>query len=136
MLNTIKAWHNRTYTDYIVIPYDDGYYELSSNEKLIFGVKKKKNNEYLIRKILTSKDFYEDMNGYLLNITTKEMNIPEGRYVYDIVLQQTNGERIPIICPSVFRVLHSVVGSEESDTEEYTSDGGSTISSTIKWNKI
>lgn len=136
MLNTIKAWHNRMYSDNIVIPYNDGYYKLSQNEKLIFGVKNKNSDRYLIYKVLTNSDYHKEMKSYFLYITTKEMNIPEGRYIYDIVLQQSDGQRIPIIRPSVFRVLPSVVGSEETSTDEIIYGGDDITSTTTKWNRL
>ena len=137
MLNTIKAYQNRLYTDYITIPFNDGYYQLSASEKLIFGVKhiNSKDDNYVIYKEIPPTQYNESNHGYLLTLSTDNMNISEGRYVYDIVLQLHNGRRIPIVGKSIFRVLGSVVGSENI-TNSNNSQGGVDSNSDFVWNQF
>ncbi len=86
-------------------------YKLQSGESLIFGVKfNAESTDYDIQKVLTSADATE--GGYLLVLSTQEMNIASGRYCYDIALRTADGDLVQVIDISTFEVTESVVQSE------------------------
>lgn len=108
----IKIPKNRLFEACIsVIDSEGNDYKLQSGESLIFGVKfNAESKDYDIQKVLTSEN--ETENGYLLVLSTQDMNIASGRYYYDIALRKANGELVQIIDTSRFEITESVVQSE------------------------
>ena len=90
---------------------NDSSYQLAAGDKLIFGVKRKKNaNEFVIKKILTSAD---ELGGeYTFSFTPEDMNIFPCRYYYDVGLQFSDGGFETVVHPSRFRVIGTVAGKE------------------------
>ena len=90
---------------------NDSSYQLSAGDKLIFGVKRKKNaNEFVIKKILTSAD---ELDGeYTFSFTPEDMNIFPCRYYYDVGLQFSDGGFETVVHPSRFKVIGTVAGKE------------------------
>lgn len=78
---------------------------LSSGDKLIFTVKSHHTGNYIIKKILTASDIFE--GTYPFGITPEELDIPPGRYFYDVRLQKANGDFLPIVPKSNFDVLET-----------------------------
>lgn len=110
--NIIHIYRNRAYAAKIVIEKGSSSYKLSSGEKLIFGVKKNTNQDYVIKKELSADDILEDEQGYMLLLTSDETNISVGTYIYDIALRDTNGQLVKVIAATQLHILESVVGSD------------------------
>lgn len=110
--NMITTAQNRHYESEIVIMENGEYYDLKSDEKLVFGIKKNSFDEgYILTKTLTSEDKFG--SGYLLTLTSKELNIPYGSYCYDVALVRSGEELYKIIGATKFKVIESVVRSDE-----------------------
>lgn len=114
MSKTLQLPQNRFYTTDIRIKFNNNYYQLSSGEKLIFGVKASSlNSEYLIKKEMTSNHFHSETNGYTLTLTTADTNIEIGDYFYDVALLRADGELVPIIKCTPLQISDSIVRSDE-----------------------
>lgn len=78
---------------------------LESGDKLIFTVKAHHSGDCIIKKVLTADDIFE--GAYPINVTPEELDIPPGRYFYDVRLQKANGDFLPIVPKSNFDVLET-----------------------------
>lgn len=78
---------------------------LESGDKLIFTVKAHHSGDCIIKKVLTADDIFE--SAYPINVTPEELDIPPGRYFYDVRLQKANGDFLPIVPKSNFDVLET-----------------------------
>ena len=85
---------------------------LESGDKLIFTVKSHHTGNYIIKKILTASDIFE--GTYPFGITPEELDIPPGRYFYDVSLQYSNGDIEKIVPLSNFDVMPSMTKKEVS----------------------
>lgn len=83
---------------------------LSDGEKIIFGVKAHYTGDYIIKKVLTSAD--EIGGKYPIYLTPEEMDIMPGRYYYNIGVQTTGGDFIPIVPKSIFDVFETETRKE------------------------
>ena len=90
------------YSDIIQLKDNSEYYQLSSTEKLMFTVKN--GSDIILQKELTSSDYVESENGYLLSFNSAETDIDVGTYFYNVVLQRADGEPEPIITKTEFTV--------------------------------
>ena len=100
--NKIRLYQSIAYSDIIQLKDSNEYYQLSSTEKLIFTVKN--GSDIILQKELTSSDYVESENGYLLTLSSAETDIDVGTYFYNIVLQRVDGEPEPIITKTEFIV--------------------------------
>jgi hypothetical protein len=117
MSNRIITQRARKYAAAIGItnPETGEAYQLTDSEKLVFGVKNsKETSTYIFRKELTTSDYDDTSGGYVLQLTTAEMNIAYGLYYYDVALRRSNGELETIIPLTEFEVTPSVVRQEAS----------------------
>lgn len=66
-------------------------YVLKDGEKAIFGVKKHsdENEPYMIKKVIDSTTEIEGVYPFIL--TADDTDIEEGRYLYDVGIQSTDG---------------------------------------------
>lgn len=101
-----QAFQATTFTDSIsLVDENKNPVSLASSEKLIFTVKSHYSADYIIKRVFTSSDTF---NGeFPINITPEELDIPPGRYFYDVRLQKTNGDFVPIVPKSLFDVLET-----------------------------
>ena len=106
-----QAYQAASYFDCITLKNDlEQPMTLSQGEKIIFGVKAHYAGDYIIKKVLTSAD---EMNGkYQIYLTPEEMDIMPGRYYYNIGVQTSGGDFIPIVPKSVFDVLETETRKE------------------------
>lgn len=93
----MREFYQNRYQKIIIELYDgDTIYTLALNEKIVFGVKQKNalavKNTYTISKVLTSSDFDENENAYVLELTSEDTDIAAGYYYYDIALLRSTGE--------------------------------------------
>lgn len=104
-------YQKRQYVTAVVIRNNGGYYQLTENETLIYGLKDDAcgDDDYIIRKELTSNDYSSEKNGYILTLSTTETYLKPGVYYYDVALQRENGELVPIIPRTEIHVVKSVV---------------------------
>lgn len=87
------------------------YYSLKKNEKLIFGIKTRAfSTKYILRKEISNENKSGD--GYLLSLTSKETDIPQGEYCFDVALLRDDGELVKIIGITDVKVIGSVVRSD------------------------
>lgn len=101
-----QAYQATTFTDSIsLVDENENPVELSDGDKLIFGVKAHYSADYIVKRVFTSNDIFK--GAYSINITPEELDIPPGRYFYDVRLQKTNGDFIPIVPKSNFDVLET-----------------------------
>lgn len=98
--NTIKIYKNTAYSTGVQI-YDNGeVYILGNTESLIFTLKN--GDTDILQKTLTSCDYDEDTNAYILSLTSSETNISVGTYYYNIKLRRADSELEPVIPKSEF----------------------------------
>lgn len=77
--------------------------EISTGDKIYFTVKEKYDDDTtdsaaLIAKTMNAEDVLDPETGVAtFTITAAEANIPAGKYVYDLVFKQSDGERIPLL---------------------------------------
>lgn len=103
----IVIYQGRTIYQTIKIIANGQPYTLQNNEKILFGVKRHKtSNEYMIFKVLTINDEYD--NGYTLILTETDTNIPNGYYIYDIGVELSDGSYQDIQPTDDFVVKKSV----------------------------
>lgn len=101
-----QAFQATTFTDSIsLVDEDENPVSLSSGEKLIFTVKSHYSADSIVKRVFTSNDILD--GAYSINITPEELDIPPGRYFYDVRLQKTNGDFVPIVPKSLFDVLET-----------------------------
>lgn len=91
----MREFYQNRYQKIFIEPYDgDTPYALTSEEKIVFGVKHKNalavKDTYILSKVLTSSD--KEGDAYVLVLTTDDTDIAEGYYYYDIALQRSTGE--------------------------------------------
>ncbi len=109
--STLTLTQNRVFMTDIIIMNNDKYYKLGNGEKLIFGLKiSSLSDEYIVRKILTDKNI--SGNGYRLNLTGTDTDIPQGRYFYDVALMKNDGELVKVIGTTECWVEKSIVRSD------------------------
>ncbi len=114
MNNVIKLTQDRVYETGLRIKSGDGYYYLSPQEKLLFGIKQTTyQTAYLLQKTLTHQDYDAVSDSYTLSLTTEETALEPGQYCYDVALQRADGELEKIIGCTPLEVIKSVVRSED-----------------------
>ena len=113
MSNSIIAARNRVFHSAVQILAGESEVLLQPEEKLIFGLKRfSYSRDYLLRKEIFYNAYDTDTHGYLLTLTTEEMDLEPGMYCYDIALERADGELEKIIGCTDFEVVRSVVRSE------------------------
>lgn len=114
MDNSIRLTQDRVYETGLQIKNGDGYYYLSPQEKLLFGIKQTTyQTAYLLQKTLTRDDYDADSDSYTLRLTTAETALEPGQYCYDVALQRADGELEKIIGCTPLEVVKSVVRSDD-----------------------
>lgn len=69
----------------------NGVYNLSSDEFLIFCVKKRASDtDALIRKVISDEMITPDQTGYALSLSYSDTNITPGYYYWDLSLKDGN----------------------------------------------
>lgn len=101
--NKIKAYKGRIWSCLLRVKDDSEYYILGNGESLTFTLKDGENT--IIQKNLTNSDYDEDENGYVLSLTSSQMNISVGTYSYYIDLCRSDGESESVIPKSQFIVI-------------------------------
>lgn len=93
---------------YITAQNDGEPYIVTESEKIIFGVKLTQNSDYAIKKELTAADYDETLHKYKVVLSSDDTDVTPGRYYFDAVLVDTNGEmygvgsgRIKVIASTV-----------------------------------
>lgn len=115
MSNSIVAARNRVFHSAVQIRSGEAEYFLRPEEKLIFGLKQfAYNRDYLLQKEILYNAYDSGSHGYLLTLSTEEMDLQPGMYCYDIALQRADGELEKIIGCTDFEVVRSVVRSEQT----------------------
>lgn len=94
-INRVQIYKNTAWSTAVQIENDEDFYILGNTESIIFTLKD--GDAELIQKTLTSSDYDEDVNGYVLSLTSAETNIPAGTYYYNIVLHRADNENEPVI---------------------------------------
>ncbi len=78
---------------------DGSFYEMKEGEKIIFSVKQRLSGRY---EVLLEKE------GLPFEFSAEEMNLPTGKYFYDVVLTSRAGDRTTVIEKSLFEVTPKV----------------------------
>ena len=91
---------------------DGAAYTMGANDKLIFGVKSNpQNTAYDLKKVLTSSDA-QTGGSYKLSLTPSDtIDLPIGRYYYDVGLQSGSDYYTVIEC-SAFDLLTNITKKE------------------------
>lgn len=91
---------------------DGAVYTMGENDKLIFGVKSNpENTDYDLKKVLTASDGQTD-GSYKLSLTPGDtIDLPIGRYYYDVGLQSGTDYYTVIEC-SAFELLTNITKKE------------------------
>lgn len=100
MSNYIYAYQCRSYSTVIRVLKSNAEYVLQSGEKLFFTLKA---DDIILKKELTVYD--EDSGGYVLSLSSAELDIPEGDYFYNVALQTADGELKKVIRKTPFKLL-------------------------------
>lgn len=107
-----KAYHAATFSDYVLLKSRKGEpVLLPAGAKIIIGVKSFSDGNYVLHRTLTSEN--EDNGIYPYCFTPEEMNIPPGRYFYDISVQTLDGHLYKVVPRSNFDVLESYTEKEQ-----------------------
>ncbi len=94
-INRVQIYKNTAWSTAIQIENDEDFYILGSTESIIFTLKD--GDTVLIQKTLTNSDYDEDVNGYVLSLTSAETNLSAGIYYYHVILHRADNENEPII---------------------------------------
>lgn len=111
MGEVLTIWQSRHQTVNITVYDGSQPYSLTTGEKLLFGVKKRKNSpSYTIYKELTEDNISESGAFYVLELTTAETNVSDGYYYFDVSLKRTNNEIEPVISTQECYIDASITG--------------------------
>ena len=99
----IQAYQNRLNKFLILLRNNGNSYTLGNNESLVFTLENGQNN--VLQKTMTSTDYDSTENGYILSLTSSQMNIPIGAYSYYIDLCRSDSELETVIPKSQFMVI-------------------------------
>lgn len=111
MGEVLTIWQSRHQTINITVYDGSQTYSLTTGEKLLFGVKKRKNSpSYTIYKELTEDNISESGAFYVLELTTAETNVSDGYYYFDVSLKRTNNEIEPVIPTTECYIDASITG--------------------------
>lgn len=106
--NIIYAYQNRDYATYIKIKDSGVNYTLGSSEKLIFAFRKLGSKECLLQKEIVPAAYDDVVQGYMLELSAEELDIPEGDYLYDVALKKANGSLKKVIRKTPMKIWESI----------------------------
>ena len=85
---------------------------LAQGETIIFAIKDGSADDCLLTKILTASDRNQETGAYALDISSSEMDIPEGVYFYDVSFCDTDDN------------LHTIIPDTEIEITRAAYTGG------------
>ena len=99
----MQAYQNHFNEFLISLRNNGSSYTLGSGESLVFTLKNGQNT--VLQKTMTSADYDSVKNGYVLSLTSSQMNISTGTYSYYIDLCRSGSEPETVIPKSQFIVM-------------------------------
>ena len=99
----MQAYRNHLNSFLIQLRNNGSPYTLGNGESLVFTLKD--GETAIIQKTLTNSDYDENENGYILSLTSSQMNISTGTYSYYIDLCRSGSEPETVIPKSQFIVM-------------------------------